>query len=295
MTLMAPKKTVLNFYEKQVNRYLAKLRKGNWELITDENYNQWYETNIMPEDKGAVEAFQTAENFVEDPKKYSGDYVADYVNEMEKDKANLSEEELAEYDDDFQLDNHLRNIITNQEFILKPLRIKDLIASDPDLRAYVEGNEQRYPEGADGLDNPIVVGNWDTSYGVLDGYNRILTKYNNGDEFIEAYVSEPNIKYQEAMEPSKRADLEFRRQDANEKRIVEEVAAELDIVGARETDLSYSDEEMETGYQNFVKLAKRRKWVLDADEASLKSRLTGIDVDSLIFSHTAEYEKKKPI
>lgn len=285
-------KTVLNFYEKQVNRYLAKLRKGNWELITDENYNQWYETNIMPEDKGAVEAFQTAENFVEDPKKYSGDYVADYVNEMEKDKANLSEEELAEYDDDFQLDNHLRNIITNQEFILKPLRIKDLIASDPDLRAYVEGNEQRYPEGADGLDNPIVVGNWDTSYGVLDGYNRILTKYNNGDEFIEAYVSEPNIKYQEAMEPSKRADLEFRRQDANEKRIVEEVAAELDIVGARETDLSYSDEEMETGYQNFVKLAKRRKWVLDADEASLKSRLTGIDVDSLIFSHTAEYEKR---
>lgn len=617
-------KTVLNFYEKQVNRYLAKLRKGNWEMITDESGNQWFETKVTPEDKGAVEAFQTAENFIEDPKKYSGDYVADYVNEIEKDKANLSEEALAEYDDDFQLDDYLRNIITNQEFILKPLKIKDLIESDADLRTYIETGEQRYPEGADNLDAPIVVGNWDDSdYGVLDGYNRILTKYNNGDQFIEAYVSEPNAKYQlafddgwgqefdsdqlieagigveamgfdehatvlkikgvpavgyswlngslsgfsvaesfrgqgiakqfirelaqedggvlrvedpnesmmavlrsvgdvsdpsgagtvtltlredakyqeaifreggdeftretnlvarerfnipqleklsfggsdrdvyklgknvlkvaksarglaqnslegepyapvpeviergdnyvvtvmadkpnqktkdlvkalqrnknfnsripavdmlndtaqeyfdagdedmgsliqdlnnysvminditairnwgtidgdpilvdagsldtsiisdyegktnlsdsefrdiykrsrlakekygdldnktkyqEAMEPSKKADLEFRRQEANEKRMVEEVAAELSIIGARETNLEYNDPELEIGYQNFIKLAKRRKWVLEADEASLKSRLTGINVDNLIFSHATEYQ-----
>lgn len=49
--------TVLNFYEKQANRYLQKLRKGNIELVSDDNGYEWYETNITPEDKEAVPAY----------------------------------------------------------------------------------------------------------------------------------------------------------------------------------------------------------------------------------------------
>jgi hypothetical protein len=51
-------KTVLLFYEKQVNKYLAKLRKDNLELITDDNDYQWLETKITPEDKEAPTAYR---------------------------------------------------------------------------------------------------------------------------------------------------------------------------------------------------------------------------------------------
>lgn len=76
------------------------------------------------------------------------------------------------------------------EFELRNLSIEDLLESDPDLRKYVEGDEDRY-EGEnyvphyDEIDNPIVILNGE----VMDGYNRTLVKYQSGEEFIDAYVS----------------------------------------------------------------------------------------------------------
>lgn len=58
-------RTVLEFYEKQINPYLAKLRKDNLELITDDNGNQWYETKITPEDKNAVTVYRMKDNLAE--------------------------------------------------------------------------------------------------------------------------------------------------------------------------------------------------------------------------------------
>jgi len=55
-------KTVLAFYERQVNRYLPKIRKGNLELITDDNGYQWYETKLTPEDNNPPTAYRMREN-----------------------------------------------------------------------------------------------------------------------------------------------------------------------------------------------------------------------------------------
>ena len=76
------------------------------------------------------------------------------------------------------------------DFELRKLRIEDLLESDPDLREYVEGDEDRY-EGENyvphysEINNPIVILNGE----VIDGYNRTLVKYQSGEEFIDAYVS----------------------------------------------------------------------------------------------------------
>ena len=76
------------------------------------------------------------------------------------------------------------------EFELRNLSIEDLLESDPDLRKYVENDEDRYEEEDyvphyDEIDNPIVILNGE----VIDGYNRTLVKYQSGEEFIDAYVS----------------------------------------------------------------------------------------------------------
>jgi len=51
-------RTVLEFYRKQLNKYVEKLRKGNTEIITDDIGNQWIETKITPEDSDAVPAYK---------------------------------------------------------------------------------------------------------------------------------------------------------------------------------------------------------------------------------------------
>lgn len=270
-------KTVARFYDKQVGRYLAKLRKQNLKTVTDDNGHDWLETDILPEDKTAVEAFQTKPT--EAPLKRTGAEVADYVDSIEQ-----------EMDD--KLPDYLRNSIEGQDFTLQSVKIKDLIAKDADLRSYVEANDQRYDEYHDGdVDLPIVIGQWlDKTYGVLDGYNRTLTKLQNGDEFIEAWVSEIGApKYQE-MTPSQISDLQYRRQQALEKNQIGEFNKESGILNAREADLTYSNPEQESGYQAFKNLAKRRSWVLNngTDNAMLKQKLPAINVDNTFFSGATE-------
>lgn len=51
-------KTVLMFYDRQVNKYLRKYRGDNLELVEDNNGYQWLETQITDEDRGPIAAFQ---------------------------------------------------------------------------------------------------------------------------------------------------------------------------------------------------------------------------------------------
>jgi hypothetical protein len=48
--LSSDQQVVLQFYDKQVNEYLAKYRKDNLELVTDDQGNQWLETKVVPGD-----------------------------------------------------------------------------------------------------------------------------------------------------------------------------------------------------------------------------------------------------
>jgi hypothetical protein len=54
--------TVLRFYDQQIIPYLQKLRKGNVELVTDDDGFQWWETKVMPEDVHAPLAYRIKED-----------------------------------------------------------------------------------------------------------------------------------------------------------------------------------------------------------------------------------------
>lgn len=49
--------TVLKFYEQQVNKYVAKLRKDNLETVRDDNGYEWLETKLTDADKEAPTAY----------------------------------------------------------------------------------------------------------------------------------------------------------------------------------------------------------------------------------------------
>lgn len=176
-------------YERDIPAYVEKLKgKENVKRVNDEHGLSWFEAPITPEDKGAVEAFQT-EASLSEPIRRSGQEVADYVEEVQNLKTDGEFEPLSSY---------MRGVIANQNYELNVIKIKDLLKNDPDLRDYVEAGEQRYQNAEemdqDNIELPIVVGTWGDQVGVvLDGYNRTLTKYQRGDEVIEAWISQSAI------------------------------------------------------------------------------------------------------
>lgn len=273
--------TVARFYDKQVGKYLAKLRKQNFSIVTDDDGFDWYETNILPDDREAVEAFQTKRN-EQKPLVRSSKEVAEYIKAIDEDNGDDTDDYL------------LRTIEENNtKFILKQMKIDDILKSDRDARDYVEAGENRYSDDEQpsdpNIDLPIVIGNWsETNFGVMDGFNRLLSKKQIGDEYIEAWASEPitPVVRPSAIEPSIAADLEYRRSESIKARIEAEKAIESEIMAYREADLTYPDSEKEAGYQNFKKLASRRPWVLDymTDDATLKTKLPAINIDNLLFN-----------
>jgi len=54
--------TVLKFYEQQLLKYVNKLRRGNLELVTDENKVQWLKTKLTKEDKQPPTAYRLKDN-----------------------------------------------------------------------------------------------------------------------------------------------------------------------------------------------------------------------------------------
>jgi hypothetical protein len=103
------------------------------------------------------------------------------------------------------LQNTKEKILSEKSYNLKKVSIEDLIENDKDLLEYIDANEQRYEEGQYpenivlNLENPIVVG---SNGEVYDGYNRILTKMNNGETEIEAYVAvEKTVEKKKTSKP----------------------------------------------------------------------------------------------
>jgi hypothetical protein len=121
---------------------------------------------------------KTFENFLNETY-YTAKEVSDYIKEI----SDTPETDIPDY----YLDIIKRE---KPQFVLKTLKIKDLLAKDKSLEEYVLSGEDRYensdyePHWKD-LENPIVVFKGE----VIDGYNRTATKYRNGEEEIEAYVS----------------------------------------------------------------------------------------------------------
>ena len=81
-------------------------------------------------------------------------------------------------------------LTSGKQFILTKLRISDILESDEAVAEYVEAGEERYEDldydyELGGVDQPIIIFEGE----VLDGYNRILVNYQNGEEFINAWVS----------------------------------------------------------------------------------------------------------
>lgn len=55
-------RTVLDFYDKQLLKYIKKLRKGNLELVKDKNGYEWWETRVTEEDKAPPTAYRIKED-----------------------------------------------------------------------------------------------------------------------------------------------------------------------------------------------------------------------------------------
>jgi len=273
-------KTVLRFYDKQVYKYLKKFRKKNLELIEDENGFEWWMTKITPEDKSAVEAFQTKESL--ETELVSGEEVASYFRKIDK-------EDTGEVDED------LAKTIEGQSYRLQRVKINEVLDQEENLPFYNAANyvddgvnrKDTTDEVSDTVHNPIIIGNFDDlTRGVLDGYNRLLTKLNNDEQTIEAYVSE-TPKYQTISDLSKeeRVSLEIRRGKLRDELTTTEIEKENEILYAREYFPKFFEEKLE-GYENFKRLAARRKWVLDnaTDEATVKDKVKNIDIDNYLFT-----------
>lgn len=108
--------------------------------------------------------------------------IADYISEITPDSSDVP-------------DYFLTQVLKSEKtFKLQKISIEDLLASDPSLAEYVESGEERYGDEEENeyqpspneLNNPIVVFDGE----VIDGYSRVATHYQNGEDLIYGYVSQ---------------------------------------------------------------------------------------------------------
>ena len=122
-------------------------------------------------------------------------------NEFLNESQTMSSKEICDYitsitPDESDVPDYFFDLIkkSNKQFVLKNVKIQDLLDSDPSLKEYVEAGEDRYGDSRedtvhepeeDDIDNPIVVFNGE----VMDGYNRTLVHVLRGEEYINAYTT----------------------------------------------------------------------------------------------------------
>ena len=125
-----------------------------------------------------------------------------YTSLMEEDSMDImTAEEIADYisritpDSSDVPDFFIKQVLKSEKtFKLQKISIEDLLASDPSLAEYVESGEERYGDEEENeyqpspneLNNPIVVFDGE----VIDGYSRVATHYQNGEDLIYGYVSQ---------------------------------------------------------------------------------------------------------
>ena len=108
--------------------------------------------------------------------------IADYISRITPDSSDVP-------------DFFIKQVLKSEKiFKLQKISIEDLLASDPSLAEYVESGEERYGDEEENeyqpspneLNNPIVVFDGE----VIDGYSRVATHYQNGEDLIYGYVSQ---------------------------------------------------------------------------------------------------------
>lgn len=125
-----------------------------------------------------------------------------YTSLMEEESVDImTAEEIADYisgitpDSSDVPDFFIKQVLKSEKtFKLQKISIEDLLASDPSLAEYVESGEERYGDEEENeyqpspneLNNPIVVFDGE----VIDGYSRVATHYQNGEDLIYGYVSQ---------------------------------------------------------------------------------------------------------
>lgn len=124
-----------------------------------------------------------------------------YTSLMEESVNIMTAEEIADYisgitpNSSDVPDFFIKQVLKSEKtFKLQKISIEDLLASDPSLAEYVESGEERYGDEEENeyqpspneLNNPIVVFNGE----VIDGYSRVATHYQNGEDLIYGYVSQ---------------------------------------------------------------------------------------------------------
>lgn len=120
------------------------------------------------------------EEFINESMQYTGKEVARYVKDITPDDSDIPKYFIKKY------------IRPNDGWVIRMVKIKDLLKSDPDVKEYVDSGIDRYEDdpdiyyepAEDELYNPIVVHKGE----VLDGYSRIAKLHSMGIKEVEAYV-----------------------------------------------------------------------------------------------------------
>ena len=108
--------------------------------------------------------------------------------------------------------SNAKEAIKSQNYTLQEVEISEILKNDPDAKEYVDANKNRYGKQKQGVDNPIIIGEWQGKpSSVIDGYNRLLTKIQNGETTIKAYVSgaqgEAKMKIKESLTDEQRDEV----------------------------------------------------------------------------------------
>jgi hypothetical protein len=112
-------------------------------------------------------------------KTYTAQEIVDYITQI----SDTPETDVPDY--------YFKLILkARSKFVKKTLKIADLLMKDKSLEEYVKSGEDRYEDSDyepshEELENPVVVYKGE----VIDGYNRISTKYRNDEKEVEAYIS----------------------------------------------------------------------------------------------------------
>lgn len=158
--------------------------------------------------------------------------------------------------------------------------------SEQDIAATGQGSTAQTDSGT----GPMEPGTPGSNVGVLpnDGANQIENRFKF--KLDDAPLPDAEVEPDTGLAPSKKADLDFRRQKEAEKKLVSDLTKESEVIRAREMQLEFPNQEQEYGYQNFKRFAKRRPWLLDTatDDQVIKDRLSEQEPDLLFFSGADE-------
>jgi len=121
------------------------------------------------------------EQFISEGETMTSTEIVQYLHDITPDESDVP---------DYYIDKVKKS---NDEFILKKVKISDLLKKDKSLKEYVMSGEDRYGDDREGDYIPyqdevfqaIVVFNNE----VIDGYSRTAALHKSGDKYIQAWTN----------------------------------------------------------------------------------------------------------